>query len=206
MWIRTTMDKIRIRAARVQDAGALLKIYTPYVEKTAITFEYDVPSLKEFIERMERVLAKYPYLAAEADGEIVGYAYAGKFKDRAAYDWAVETSVYVREECRGKGVGRMLYEKLEEALLWQGITNLNACIAYPVREDEYLSLDSVRFHEKMGYQMAGRFHACGYKYERWYDMVWMEKLIGPHEKRQPAIREFRGCPIFGEESEICGQS
>lgn len=182
------MGVITIRTAVQQDAKVLLEIYAPYVKKTAITFEYDVPSVEEFARRISKVLQKYPYLVAEVNGEPVGYAYAGPFKERAAYDWAVETTVYVRENMKKSGIGRALYTALEEALAAQGILNLNACIAFPENEDEYLTRDSVKFHERMGFETAGRFHKCGCKFGRWYDMVWMEKLIGEHVENPPAAR------------------
>lgn len=181
---------ITIRIATEEDAKELLAIYEGYVRNTAITFEYEVPSEEEFRGRIRHTLEKYPYLAAEEDGKIVGYAYAGPFHERAAYDWAVETSIYVAADCRQHGVGRKLYEVLEENLKKQGILNVNACIAYPRVEDEYLTKDSVKFHEKLGYQMVGTFHECGYKFNRWYDMVWMEKFIGEHRKNQPGMIPF----------------
>lgn len=181
---------IRIRPAVLQDAEEMLQIYVPYVEKTAITFEYDVPDVNEFKERMRGILQKYPWLAAERNGEIHGYAYAGTFKDRAAYAWAVETSIYVSEDHRRSGIGGRLYRALENILAAQNILNLNACIAYSDDEDIYLTQDSVRFHEKCGYHLAGRFHRCGYKFERWYDMVWMEKMIGRHAGHPDPVRPF----------------
>lgn len=181
---------VRIRGAEEQDAEELLKIYAPYVEKTAITFEYEVPSAGEFKSRICRTLEQYPYLAAEEHGRIVGYAYAGPFHQRPAYDWAVETSVYVALDRKRSGIGRRLYEVLEKALAAQNIVNLNACIADPPREDEFLTRDSVFFHERMGYQLVGKFHQCGYKFNRWYDMVWMEKLIGPHNENQAPVIPF----------------
>ena len=122
--------------------------------------------------------------------EIVGYAYAGPFKERKAYDWAVELSVYVKEDCRGRGVGKKLYHTLEEILRQQNILNLNACIAYPREDNTHLTDDSVRFHEHMGYKIIGRFSKCGYKFREWYDMVWMEKHIGEHMEEQAEIRPF----------------
>ena len=182
------MGVLTIRTAVEHDAEALLQIYAPYVKKTAITFEYDVPSVEEFAGRISKVLQKYPYLVAEVNGEPVGYAYAGPFKERAAYDWAVETTVYVREDMKKSGIGRALYTALEEALAAQGILNLNACIAFPENEDSHLTKDSQLFHEKMGFNEVGRFHKCGCKFGRWYDMVWMEKLIGNHVENPPAAR------------------
>ena len=99
------------------DAGELLNIYAPYVLETAITFEYEVPSVEEFKSRIINISAKYPYLKAVDDnGAILGYAYAGVFKGRRAYDWSVETTVYVKKDMHKKGVGRLLYEALEEEL------------------------------------------------------------------------------------------
>lgn len=169
-----------IRTASEADAPALLKIYAPYVERTAITFEYEVPSVDEFASRIRNTLQKYPYLIAEKGGRILGYAYAGPFHDRPAYDWSVETSIYVDTSRKHMGIGRKLHDALEQALQEQGILNMNACIAYPSTEDEYLNKNSVEFHTHMGYRLVGEFYKCGYKFHRWYNMVWMEKLIGEH--------------------------
>ena len=184
------MESIRIRIATTQDAGELLEIYAPYVEKTAITFEYTVPTVQEFKKRISHVLEKYPYLIAERNGEIAGYAYADIFKGRAAYDWAVETTIYVRRNQQKTGVGRELYEALERALAMQNILNLNACIAYTEAEDQYLTNNSVQFHEHLGYRLVGEFYKCGYKFDRWYNMVWMEKHIGEHGKHPAAVKTF----------------
>lgn len=181
---------VTIRTATIADAKNLLGIYKPYVEQTAITFEYEVPTEAEFSKRISDTLKRYPYLVAELDGEPVGYAYASPFKERAAYDWAVETSIYVKMESKRMGIGKLLYEKLEACLKKQGILNVNACIAYPQKEDEHLTKDSVYFHEKLGYRMVGTFHQCGYKFDRWYDMVWMEKMIGEHKQKQPPVLAF----------------
>ena len=175
------MNEINVRTASPDDAEAILNIYAHYIENTAITFEYDVPTIEEFRKRIEKTLKKYPYLVLEEDGEIVGYAYAGPLKERAAYDWSVETSIYVRHNAPKCGYGRKLYEALEEALKAMGILNLYACIAHPIVEDEYLTKNSAAFHEHMGYKIVGEFHKCGYKFNRWYNMIWMEKLIGEHE-------------------------
>lgn len=171
---------ITIRTATVSDAQALLNIYAPYVEHTAITFEYDVPSVEEFASRIKHTLQKYPYLIAERNGKLLGYAYAGPFHERPAYDWAVETSIYVDQNIRHQGIGRKLHDALEETLRSQGILNMNACIAYPSEEDEHLDRNSMKFHTHMGYRLVGEFYKCGYKFHRWYNMVWMEKLIGEH--------------------------
>ena len=186
-----TKNDIIVRMATPQDAEILLEIYAPYVKNTAITFEYEVPSVEEFAGRIENCLKKYPYLVASKKGKIIGYAYVSPFKSRAAYDWSVETSIYVAEAEKGKGAGRFLYEVLESLLVKQGILNVNACIAYPPTEDRYLTKDSVKFHEALGYELVGRFHACGYKFDRWYDMVWMEKMIGKHVPKQPPVKKIQ---------------
>ena len=139
-----------IRNAVKEDAEKILAIYSYYVKNTAISFELDVPSLDEFQGRIVRTLERYPYLVLEEKGVILGYAYAGVFKNRAAYD-----------HC---------------------FLNLYACIADPVTEDEYLTRNSEHFHSHLGYTKVGRFHNCGYKFNRWYNMIWMEKIIGEHQK------------------------
>ena len=127
---------LRIRTARLSDAPALLKIYAPYVEKTAITFECTVLDIDEFAARLRATLRRYPYLVAERGGEIVGYAYAGSFGSRAAYDWAVEMSIYLREDQRHRGTGKRLYAALEAVLRAQNIQNLYACIGCPDGADD----------------------------------------------------------------------
>ncbi len=170
-----------IRPASVEDAEELLGIYAPYVEKTAITFEYKVPTVDEFRRRIVAIGSRHPYVVAELQGQLVGYAYAGVFKDRAAYDWSVEMTVYVKEGFHGMGIGRMLYDELERRLREQGIRNLYACVAYVEEPDQYLTKQSVLFHERLGFEICGRFHRCGFKFDRWYDMVWMEKIISGGE-------------------------
>lgn len=199
-------SEIEIRPVQIQDAKALLEIYAPYVQNTAVTFEYQVPSLQEFEERIRHTKQKYPYLAAAAGEEIVGYTYAGPFHERAAYDWAVETSIYVKKDKKGLGIGRKLYEALEKCLAAQGILNLNACIAWPEKEDEYLSRDSAEFHRRLGYRMVGEFHQCGYKFSRWYNMVWMEKHIGVHREDQPAVKPFEQVWEKMQGKNWCGQA
>ena len=172
---------MRIRSAVPEDAGRLLEIYGYYVLNTAISFEYDVPSPAEFRRRIGTTLEKYPYLVLEEDGTLLGYAYAGPFKARAAYDRSCEVTVYVDPGSKGRGFGRALYEALEAALKARGFLNLYACIGDPIEEDEYLTRDSEAFHRRLGYVKVGTFHRCGYKFGRWYNMIWMEKFIGPHD-------------------------
>ena len=178
-----TVEKVTI-----EDAEELLRIYAPYVKETAISFEYKVPSVEEFADRIRHISSHYPYIKAVEDGKILGYAYAGSFKDRKAYDWSVETTIYVQQASKRQGVGRRLYEALETSLKSMGILNMNACIASPAKEDAHLTDDSYHFHRRMGFTLVGRFHKSGYKFGTWYDMIWMEKMIGDHEGEVEAVR------------------
>lgn len=176
---------LKIRLATPNDARELLAIYAPYVEQTAISLELTPPTLEEFTGRIQNTLQKYPYFVAEYNGEIVGYAYAGPFHPRAAFAWSAEGSIYLKRTARGLGIGKALYSTLEQALREMGIVNLYASIADPDVEDEYLTRDSERFHEKMGYTKVAAFHQCGFKFNRWYNLIWMEKMIGEHKEHHP---------------------
>ena len=169
-----------IRNAVVDDAQSILEIYSHYVKNTAITFEYDVPTLDEFRDRIARTLEKYPYLVAVLDGRIVGYVYAGVFVGRAAYQWSAELSMYIDQNYRRHGIGGQLFRRIEKILSDMGIVNLYSCVAYPEVDDEFLTKNSVEFHRHLGFRLVGHFHKCAYKFDRWYDMVWMEKWIGDH--------------------------
>ena len=181
---------ITIRDANLEDAKRILEIYNYYVKNTAITFEYETPTLEEFQKRMEKTMQRYPYLVIEKDGRIEGYAYAGSFVGRAAYDWSCEMTIYLDNRAHKCGLGRKLYEALEQNLRQMGILNLYACIGYPETQDEYLSNNSANFHEHLGYVKVGEFHNCGYKFDRWYHMIWMEKIIGNHTNSQSKIRGY----------------
>lgn len=179
--------EIEIRTARADDAEALLRIYSYYVENTAITFEYVTPTLEEFRQRIESTLVNYPYLVAEADGSIAAYIYASRFRPRAAYDWAVSTSVYIDKDHHRMGLGRMLYAELERILKQQNIVSMFASITVSEDEaDSHLIGSSRIFHEAMGFTECGRYHYAGSKFGRWFGLTDMEKLIG-----EP------GCPPAG---------
>lgn len=163
---------IHIRSVKIEDAADLVAIYAPYVEGTAITFETEVPTVADFAGRIEKTLEKFPYLVAEEDGRVVGYAYASTYYARAAYDWTVELSVYVSKEARGKGIGSLLYDALEEDLTARGFKNFLACIALP-------NPASLALHEKRGYGQVAHFKKVGYKFDTWHDIVWLQKsLVG----------------------------
>ena len=169
-----------IRSVTPADAGALIEIYAPYVRETAITFDTEVPSVKEFEDKIRHITAFYPFIAAVDEGEILGYAYADVFRTKAAFAWSVEMTIYVRRDCHRQGVGKALYLRLEELLREQNITNLYACITYPNPE-------SIAFHEKLGYSYIGRFEKCGYKLGRWQDVVWLGKVIGEHGEKPTEV-------------------
>lgn len=184
------MDGIEIRKVEIGDAEQILNIYSYYVKNTAVTFEYEVPHIEEFRNRMKKTLLTYPYIAAKYEGRIVGYAYAGSFIGRKAYDWSAEATVYVEKDFCRCGIGQKLYKALEKILADMGITNLYACISVPEIDDEYLTRNSLEFHRHSGFRIAGEFHKCGYKFERWYNMVWAEKIIGVHSEKQSNIISF----------------
>ena len=161
---------INIRTVELEDAEQLVNIYRPYVENTAITFDYTVPSVHEFEEKISKSIQRYPFLVAIEGNDILGYAYASEFYPKDAYKWTAEITIYLDEKARGKGVGEKLYSELEKQLYDRGMCRLTSCIAYP---DE----GSVSFHEKRGFRKVAHFEKVGYKFNRWYDVVWYQKDI-----------------------------
>ena len=172
------MSGVLIRDVRPEDAERLVEIYAYYILDTAVSFEYEVPSISEFTNRIEKISGKYPYLVCEIDGKVVGYVYAGTYSGRTAYNWTVTTSIYLDKEYRRRGIGTMLYKELEERLKKQGIINLLAGVAYCEEEDEYLTHDSIKFHTEQGYKKVAHMETVGKKFDRWYDLIWMQKKIG----------------------------
>ncbi|MGV3078582.1 N-acetyltransferase family protein [Streptococcus sp. 32226D021BW] len=163
---------INIRSAQIEDAADLVAIYAPYVKTTAITFETEVPTVADFASRIKKTLEKFPYLVAEEEGQVVGYAYASTYYARAAYDWTVELSVYVTKLAHGKGIGSLLYDALEEELTARDFKNFLACIALP-------NPASLALHKKRGYEQVAHFKNVGYKFDTWHDIVWLQKsLVG----------------------------
>lgn len=176
-----------IRNATLEDAARLVEIYDYYVQQTAITFEYQTPSVVAFQQRMKKTMEMYPYLVIVDNNTIMGYAYAGHLNVREAYDWSCEMTIYLDPSARKKGYGKKLYFALEEACKKMGITNFYACIGYPQKDDAYLTKNSAQFHAHLGYKENGYFHHCGYKFHRWYDMIWMEKIVDVVEHPKPII-------------------
>jgi len=181
---------IRIRTAAAADAEAILAVYAPYIQKTAITFEYEVPSPEEFRARITNILKGHPYLAAERSGDILGYAYTRPFIGRAATSWSAEASIYIREDACKCGLGRRLYQALEDISKAQNILNLNASIAVSEAGDPYVTRNSADFHAHLGYRQVAEFHRCGYKFGRWYNLIWMEKFLGEHTDAPAPVIPF----------------
>ena len=178
------MQDTYLRLATPDDAEAVLAIYEPYVLNTVVTFEITPPTVEQYRQRMETILARYPFLVAcDASGRILGYCYANTFKPRRAYDWTVETTIYLHPDAKGRGISGRLYGWLEELLVEQGITNMCACIAQP-------NPGSTRFHDKLGFREVARFTQCGFKLGTWLDMIWMEKSIAPHVEAPAPIIAF----------------
>ena len=163
-----------IRPATEKDIPEMLSIYGPYVENTTITFEYDVPCSREFTRRFLDITAQYPWLVWEEKEEVLGYAYASAPYTRAAFQWCAEPTVYLKPEARGKGIAVKLYAALETLLKIQGYQVLYALITAE-------NIPSIRFHQKCGYTLRGDFPDCGYKFDRWLGLFWLEKRLNSVE-------------------------
>ena len=148
----------------------MLAIYAPFVEHTAVSFEYDVPTEAEFARRLEEHQAAFPWLVCEENGRVMGYAYAGRAFERAAYGWNAEISCYLAPELRGRGVGRRLYARIEEILTRLGYYKLFAVVTSA-------NAPSVAFHRALGFREAACFRNVGYKQGGWYDVLWLEKTL-----------------------------
>jgi phosphinothricin acetyltransferase len=157
-----------IGPATAQDVPRILEIYGPYVENTAISFEYTVPTLAEFTQRFLGITAQFPWLVWEENGTVLGYAYGSLPFERAAFQWCAEASIYLCPEACGKGIGKKLYAELEQILQRQGYRKVYAIITTANKP-------SVAFHEAVGYRLTATMPNCGYKFGQWYGTVWMEK-------------------------------
>lgn len=180
-----------IRPVRLDDAPALARINAPYVTDTVISFDTVVLTAEDFRMRIRQREGRLPWLVAERDGLICGYAYTSPFVGRAAYRWCEETTIYLDTSVRHAGIGGPLYRTLEEVCRLRGVITLCACIGVPHKDDDaYLTHNSADFHAHMGYRTVGTFDRCGRKFDRWYDMVWMEKHLAPHPDHPAEVRDF----------------
>ena len=159
-----------VRSVRFEDAYSILEIYAPYVSDTSITFEIDVPSIKEMQKRVKNISSVFPWFVYEEGNEIKGYAYATKHRERAAYRWSVDFTVYVRMDSQHRGIGKTLFSKLIESVSVLGYYNAFGVITIP--NDK-----SIALHESFGFINAGIKKNCGYKLGKWHDVgVWQLKL------------------------------
>jgi phosphinothricin acetyltransferase len=166
-------DKFIIRPITENDAGSALKIYKPYVLNTAITFEYEVPAVDEFLDRIKTNTAQYPWLVCLQHDKIMGYAYAGRHRYKTAYQWSPESTVYLAPEVHGRGIGRVLYETLFSILRLQGYFNVYAGVALPNEKSE-------GFHRALGFEEIGDFKKIGYKLGKWHDVKWFQLHLARH--------------------------
>ncbi len=169
-----------IRNAVPEDAKALLEIYAPYVTDTVITFEYEVPSKEEFRSRIIKNMEYYPYLVFEIDGQPAGYAYASKFRERAAYQWAAELSVYVDNKYHGRRIGTRLYAALIEALKERNVKTVYGVVTMPNEKSD-------RLHKAFDFHTAGVLKKVGYKHDCWHDVIYYEKHIGDFEQSPESV-------------------
>ena len=159
-----------IRLATRADIPAILDIYAPYVQDTAVSFEYSVPTLAEFTERFLGITAQFPWLVWEEQGKILGYAYGSLPFGRAAYRWVAASSIYLHPSIQGKGIGSRLYDALEAILTCQGYRKTYAIITSD-------NPGSLEFHQRRGFRILGEFPDCGVKFHKLYSVVWMEKTL-----------------------------
>lgn len=191
-------EAICVRAATPQDAEQLLKIYTPFVisadcSLSNVSFELEAPSVEEFSQRIVDISSKYPYLVGEKDGQILGYVYCHPYRERLAYQWSVEVTIYLAPAGQGKGLGRVLYEAMESILRLQGITMLYSCITLG---NEH----SIKMHEVLGYRLIGTFSKSGYKNGQWLDTVWLEKQLQACPAQPANMKSWRDLPSAAVEN------
>ena len=181
-------EAVCIRAAAPEDAERLLEIYTPFVisedsSLSNVSFELAAPDVEEFRQRIQDISKQFPYLVGEVNGQILGYVYCHPYRERLAYQWAVEVTIYLAPAGQGKGLGRLLYETMEKLLCLQGVTMAYSCIT--VGNDH-----SIKMHEALGYRLIGTFTNSGYKNGQWLDTVWLEKQLQPCPKQPDNIKSW----------------
>jgi phosphinothricin acetyltransferase len=184
------MHTLLIRLATPADCSAIQQIYAHYVAHTSITFEYDVPPAAEMEKRMHAAMSKYPYLVAEAEGKIAGYAYATDFRYRSAYQWSPECTIYLHPEEQGKGTGFRLYTALFDALRLQGFYNVFGGVALP-------NDASVALHRKCNFREIGLYENIGYKQGKWHSTLWFQRVLQPHAHGPAAPRAAQ--ELFADE-------
>lgn len=175
---------VTLRLASVDDAAEILAIYAPYCASTNVTFEVTPPTLEQMRERIARITDEYPWLVAEIDGQVAGYVYASRFRERAAYRWTAEVASYVSPAVQRRGLGRALYSTLISILRLQGFFKAIAGITVP-------NLPSIGLHESVGFTKAGVFPAVGHKDGQWLDVGWWELSLQPEISNPPDPKPIR---------------
>lgn len=171
-----------IRLATEKDSEGILNIYGPYVLNTSFTFETELPSVPDFAKRINDYLNNWPWLVCEINGMITGYAYGGKYRERTAYQWCVESSIYIHDDFQKAGVGRALYETLIEIFKQQGFRNVYAVINLPNEK-------SVSFHESVGFKHFATYEKVGYKLGKWKNVGWWQLSINEYgDEPAPPIK------------------
>lgn len=160
----------QIRLATPEDAAGILAIYAPYIQNTSYTFETEVPSVQEFAERIRSYLVNWPWLVWEEEGKVAGYAYGARYRERVAYQWCTESSIYMHDDFQKAGIGRRLYTTLIEILKRQGFRNVYAVINLPNEK-------SVAFHEKSGFTHFATYEQVGYKLGKWKNVGWWRLVL-----------------------------
>jgi len=175
------MPQSILRIAEEKDASAMLAIYAPYVLQTTVSSEYVPPSLEEFLNRMRAFQKNLPWLVCEIDGKVIGYGYASPHRTRAAYQWSVETSIYVSDQWHRRGVANAIYSALFELLTIQGYYNIYVGITSP-------NECSMKFHKAMGFIISGAYQESMYKFGQWRDVLWMGRSLRAHDgEPQPTV-------------------
>ena len=172
-----------LRLATPADAKGILNIYTPYIENTSFTFETETPSAEQFAQRIETYLLNWPWLVCEMDGVIAGYAYATRHRERTAYQWCTESSVYIHDDFLQKKIARALYTALFEILKRQGFRNVYAVINLP--NDR-----SVAFHESCGFTYFATYEKVGYKLGKWKNVGWWKLSMNEYGDEPGAPLKF----------------
>src|SRR5580693_5182462 len=176
-------NKFSIRLITVSDASEVLGIYKPYVLDSIISFEYEAPTLEEFLQRVKAVTSEYPWLVCLMGDKIVGYAYASKHRDRTAYQWSVDSAIYLSPAVQRKGIARILYESLFSILRLQGYFNVYAGISLPNEK-------SVGFHEKIGFEEIGIYKKTGFKHGSWHNTAWYQLHLTDHKENPPIPKKI----------------
>lgn len=186
---------IKLRIARSDDGEGILSIYTPYVEETNVTFDYDVEEAKVFCQKIDDMLLEFPWIIAEHEGNVIGYSYAKRHRDRVAYNWCAESAIYVHQDYQGKGLAKLLYEALLEILEAQNTVNVYAGIAQP-------NEGSTMFHIKMGFTPVGVYKKVGFKNNQWHDVLWVHKTLSKHPEPPEQYISFSDAEMLKKAQEI----